>query len=118
MRKRLTEEGVRKLKPTPDKQIDYFDTGLPGLVLRVSYGGTKTWRALYYVNRKPRMHKLGRYPTLKLKPARDVARKFLEDPQRALARSTAGTFQEVAEDFVRRMSKGTSCGRRMKSNGA
>jgi integrase len=106
MRKRLTEEGVRKLKPTPDKQIDYFDTGLPGLVLRVSYGGTKTWRALYYVNRKPRMHKLGRHPTLKLKPARDAARKFLEDPQKALARSAAGTFQEVAEDFVRRHVEG------------
>ena len=56
-KKRLTEEGVRKLKPPPlrtDKngnpcgQIDYFDAGMPGLVLRVNYGGVKVWRALYY----------------------------------------------------------------------
>ena len=49
-RKYLTEDGVRKLKPPPEgKQIDYFDAGMPGLVLRVNYGGRKTWRALYYV---------------------------------------------------------------------
>jgi integrase len=101
-RKRLTEEGVRKLKPTPDKQIDYFDQGLPGLVLRVSYGGAKTWRALYYVNRKPRTHKLGRYPILKLDKAREKARAFLEDPQAALARAATGSFKDIAEDFMRR----------------
>ena len=47
-RKRLTEEGVRKLKPPPKgKQVDYFDAIMPGLVLRMNYGGRKTWRALH-----------------------------------------------------------------------
>jgi hypothetical protein len=47
-RKRLTEEGVAKLKPPPSgKQVDYYETRL---VLRVNYGGAKIWRALYYVN--------------------------------------------------------------------
>ena len=41
-RRRLTEEGVAKLKPPPQgKQIDYYDTHLPGLVLRANYGGAK-----------------------------------------------------------------------------
>lgn len=36
------EEGVAKLKPPVEgQQVDYFDTGMPGLVLRVNYGGVK-----------------------------------------------------------------------------
>src|SRR5664279_3721512 len=101
-KKRLTEEGVKRLQPTPGKQIDYFDQGMPGLVLRVSYGDTKTWRALFYVNHKPKTHKLGRYPVLNLKEAREAARKFLADPQAALNRSQAGSFKDVAEDFMKR----------------
>jgi hypothetical protein len=32
-KKRLTEEGVAKLKPpAAGKQIDYFEAGMPGLV--------------------------------------------------------------------------------------
>jgi len=47
--KRLTEEGVRTLKPTPGKQVSYFDKIVPGLLLRVSWGGAKQWRVLQYV---------------------------------------------------------------------
>lgn len=112
-RKNLTEEGVRKLKPPPEgKQIDYFDAGMPGLVLRVNYGGRKTWRALYYVKGKhkqtgeartePRTRPLGIYPLLKLKEAREAARRFLVDPQKGLAEVDAGSFREVAEDFIKR----------------
>ncbi len=112
-RKYLTEDGVRKLKPPPEgKQIDYFDAGMPGLVLRVNYGGRKTWRALYYVKGRhkqtgrprtePRTHPLGVYPILKLKEAREAARRFLADPQKGLAEAEAGTFREVAEDFIKR----------------
>lgn len=115
-RKRLTEEGVAKLKPPPKgKQVDYYDTITPGLVLRMNYGGAKIWRALYYVKRHgkdgkpvpiPTTYKLGRYPTLKLKGARDKARAFLEDPQKAKAKADAqaatGSFRQVAENFVTR----------------
>jgi integrase len=112
--KRLTEEGVRKLKPPQNgKQIDYFDIGMAGrLVLRVNYGGRKTWRALYYVkgvNKKtgkprtePRTHPLGLYPILNLKQAREKARQFLADPQKALSKAGSGSFKEVAENFVKR----------------
>ena len=90
--KRLTEEGVRKLKPPPiGKQIDFFDQGMPGLVLRVNYGGRKTWRALYYVKgtgkdgtrrTEPRTHPLGLFPITNLKQAREKARRFLDNPQK------------------------------------
>src|SRR5262249_28476693 len=110
--KHLTEEGVGKLKaPAKGKQIDYFDTIMPGLVLRVNYGGAKAWRALYYVKRLdkdgrritlPTTHKLGRYPVLKLKEARDKARQFLADPDAALRKADTGSFREVAENFLKR----------------
>jgi hypothetical protein len=111
-KKRLTEEGVAKLKPpVAGKQLDYFDAGMPGLVLRVNYGGRKTWRALYYVRgigkdgrrrTEPRTHALGLYPILKLKEAREAARKFLADPQKARAQANGGSFKEVAENFIKR----------------
>ena len=41
-RKNLTEEGVAKLKPPAAGQIDYFDALVPGLILRLGYGGSKT----------------------------------------------------------------------------
>ena len=46
-RKRFTKLGIERLKPPPKpQQVDYFDTILPGLLMRVSYGGSKTWRVL------------------------------------------------------------------------
>ena len=111
-KKRLTEEGVAKLKPpATGKQIDYFDAGMPGLVLRLNYGGAKVWRALYYVKRTnkdgkrvtiPTTHKLGRYPHLKLKEAREAARRFLADPQKGLAEADTGSFRDVANNFIKR----------------
>ena len=50
----------------------------------------------------PRTRKLGRYPILTLKEARDQARKFLADPQAALNRAEAGTFKQIAEEFIKR----------------
>jgi integrase len=89
---------------------DIFDKGMPGLVLRMNYGGRKTWRALYYVKKvvndkhrtEPRTHPLGIYPILNLKEAREKARQFLVDPAKALAQSDAGSFGEVAANFIKR----------------
>jgi integrase len=107
LRKRLTEEGVDKLKTPAEGQIDYFDTGQPGLILRLNYGDTKTWLVRHYLRRVrngktvsiPTTHKLGRYPTLTVKEARDKARLF--DPAKAKTQ-TADTFRAVAENFVKR----------------
>ena len=110
-KRRLTEEGVAKLNPPADGQIDYYDAVMPGLVLRVNYGGAKAWRALYYINKTgkngkrittPTTYKLGRYPHLKLKEAREKARQFLADPQQALTKAETGSFRDVAENFIKR----------------
>jgi hypothetical protein len=101
-KKRLTELAVERLKPTPGKQVDYFDSGMPGLVLRVNFGGSKVWRALYYVGGKTHSHSLGKYPVLRVKEARERARLFLQDPQGALNKRKDATFAEVAAEFMAR----------------
>jgi len=48
-KRKFTAKFVEHLKPPPHgKQRDYYDT-MNGLVLRVNYGGRKTWRVLYTV---------------------------------------------------------------------
>jgi integrase len=110
--KKLTEEGVAKLKPPTDRQYESrFDALVPGLILRVNSGGAKVWHALYTkktVNKDGERisiqtsHRLGRYPILSVKQARDAARAFLVDPQKALVQADSGSFREVAENFIKR----------------
>src|SRR3546814_10304133 len=55
---KLTDAFVRNVKPPKQGQVTYFDREL---VLRVSHGGTKTWRAVYYIKGKPSYEPLGHY---------------------------------------------------------
>ena len=120
--KRFTEEGCRRLKPTDGRQVEYFDAGLPGLMLRVSYGGTKTFDCVHYVNQKTKTFKLGRYHAdgadafpdpesgeewprdLTLAGARDAARKFFAKPSAFLNPKGAGlaksSFEAVAKVYL------------------
>jgi integrase len=115
-KKRLTEEGIARLKaPVKGKQIDYYDGVVPGLTLRVNYGGRKTWRVLDYIRtvpksgkrkgqptKTPRMTALGRFPIMGLKQAREAAKAFLIDPEKALAATGGDTFSDIAADYVKR----------------
>ena len=47
MRKALTAAAVERMKPPPRGQIEVFDRGYPGLLLRVSYGGGKAFAMFY-----------------------------------------------------------------------
>jgi len=110
--KRLTEEGVNKLKPPTERQYEnHYDAQVPGLVLRVNSGGSKVWHAQYYTKTSNKdgkrvtiatTHKLGRYPILNVKEAREKARLFLANPHKALTQAASGSFREVAENFVKR----------------
>src|SRR5690348_564080 len=94
----FTDRAVRAL-PFPDKDdkpnaVQYFEWLEDGrsLVLHVSYGGSRTWRALYYEGGKPHSKRIGTYPELPIKDARKAARKF--DTDAALASAKAGTFKD------------------------
>ena len=98
---RFTQQGVSRMKAPPKPQridkIHTIDRGL-ALALRLSYSGSKTWRVLYYVNGKPRTETLGKFPKVSVSEAYKKARKF--DPEQASKKAEAGTFQQVAEDFI------------------
>lgn len=76
-RKTLTANFVQTIKAPKGARIDYWDTKVRGLSLRVSTDGqgttSKTWTLLYRVGGRQRRFKLGSYPVLKLAEARDQA---------------------------------------------
>lgn len=93
----LTKENRLPKKP---KETRYFERQKKGLslMLIVSHSGVLTWHALFYKNGKPRTEKLGTYPAMKVAHARKEAHKF--DPEKANASADAGTFEDVAEQWL------------------
>ena len=114
VKKRLTRNGIEKLRrpSTPQGRIEYRDSEVPGLVLRVNFTGTKSWALYYHVTGVRKRHTLGRYPTLGPKEARDAARLVREDLERGIdpvvkkrqqkesqRSSLANTFDVVIEEY-------------------
>ncbi len=103
----LTIAGVARIKPPKRGQADHFDRGYPGLALRVSYGGAKTWTYFYRLRGKQHRLTLGRYPAMDLGEAREswrVARLAVEkgeDPARARP-TAADSFKAVASEWLQR----------------
>jgi integrase len=90
--------------PRDRKSVEYFDQRMPGLVLRVSGRGTKSWNAIYRHQGRARRLTIGRYPIITLDDARARARDALcavsrgIDPSRV--RADKLTFAELASIFV------------------
>lgn len=105
-RQHLTDLWIKSLRPPPPpQQIDYFDDGrasVRGLILRVSYGDTKTWRVMHYLpSGGSRTFKLGRYPVMTLGQAREAALEFLRDPRKQTEqRAAAETFDDVVKKYL------------------
>jgi integrase len=106
----LTAAAVDRIKPPVKGQDDHFDKGYPGLALRVSYGGRRTW--VYFNRWDGKLHRtrLGTFPSMNLAEAREAwreARKKVEmgiDPGHRKAREadTLDTVARVADDFLKR----------------
>jgi hypothetical protein len=110
-KRRLTEEFLQELRPPETGKVDFYDAGMPGLILRNNYGGRMSWCVLHYVkktdgNGKPKTipttKKIGKWPNLSLKEARQLTKRF--DPQQAAKdardRQASRTFQDVAEHWI------------------
>src|SRR5215211_9318071 len=90
--------------PLGRKSVDYFDRRMPGLVLRVSAGGTKSWNAVYRHHGRARRLTIGRYPVIALDDARARARDALCAVSRGIdpssVRADKLTFADLAAMFV------------------
>src|SRR4051794_14573105 len=115
----LTDRFIQSCKPAPaGKRIDYADSVVPGLVVRVTDRGHKSFalRCRYPSHPdNPTRRALGDYGALSLDDARQKARRWLEligkgiDPKVEEARQKAeaqrrqvNTFSAVAADFLQR----------------
>lgn len=114
----MTEVGVEKLAPQAGKRLEVFDALTPGLAVRVTEGGRKSWSLMYRVagrgdggKRGPlRRMTLGQFPLVRLADARDLARAAYqraeagEDPadaRREEVRQRAEMVVEaICDDFV------------------
>ncbi|SHG37228.1 tyrosine-type recombinase/integrase [Bradyrhizobium erythrophlei] len=99
-----------------EAQTDYFDEERPGLALRVTKAGTKSWTYYFtWGGKRVRMTQgLGTYPATSLARARtlaDQARAALEkgkDPRTALAKPE--TFKAICEEWYEREGKALRTG--------
>src|SRR4051812_37629226 len=82
MRKTPTARQCETLScPAPRRRIDYRDTVVPGLCLRVTATARKTLTLRTRVNRRQVRYAIGSYPLISLADAREQARKILRDNQ-------------------------------------
>ncbi len=122
--KHLTDPGIGKInRAKKGKRVERFDAGVPGLCLRVTDRGVKTW-AVYYkfpgINRKGERALLnqrltiGQWPGIGVAEARDAARVVKDQAKagvnpkeaREAANTAAGdeaadTFGAIAEEYIK-----------------
>ena len=106
----LTDVLLRTLKPKVGRQVEVFDSKVPGLGIRISPGGTKAFVLWYRAGRRGRRLTLGRYPLLSLAEARRRAQEALQsaskggDPaaEKVDARDSydQNLFPAVVDEFI------------------
>jgi len=89
--------------------VEYFDKGYPGLALRLSYGGGKSFVYFYRIGGRLRRMTLGTFPAMTLAEAREAWRgarqdaKTGRDPSQARKHGTGATdFRSVAAQWILR----------------
>jgi integrase len=105
----LTDRFVKHAKAGDLAQADFFDEGTPGLCLRVSSKGRKTWTYLFTDLKRTRARMtLGTYPAISLSSARTLALEAKghaeqgRDPRDVLAARDASalTVAGLAENYL------------------
>jgi hypothetical protein len=76
--KKLTDLFVERVKLPAQGRVEYFDASFPGLALRVTDTGHKSWCAFYRFGGRLRRFTIGRYPPIRPAQARREAQAALE----------------------------------------
>lgn len=112
--RKLTDLFVERAGPPARGRAEYFDASFPGLALRVTDRGVKSWSVFYRLRGRLRRFTIGNYPALKPADARRAAQAALDrvrsgiDPaeeKRARREQRApetDTFAAVLEDYLER----------------
>jgi integrase len=99
-RKKLSQLVVDRVRPPPGGRLEIADTGCPGLTLRVSHTGRRTFTVFWKVGEsRSKRQRRKTLHTDRLDEARDTARRLLDEVgRRGDARSH--TFAEVAKEYL------------------
>ena len=82
---KFTETAIKKLLlPETGKRITYYDTQIPGLCLRVTHTGIKTYLVYKKINGKPERFSIGTSPSVLLTQARAEAQSLLGEIARGV----------------------------------
>lgn len=114
--KKLSAQFVQRVRPPESGRVDYWDTQVSGLGLRVSKTGRKTWNFMYRWAGEQIREKVGTYPTLSLGEARKAAgeiKKQVEsgiDPKeharkRLAMYSPEQRLNKIVEEFIGKYAK-------------
>src|SRR3954452_25184077 len=68
--KKLTDLFVERVKPPTRGRLEYFDASFPGLALRITSNGGKSWSMFYRFGGRLRRFTIGAYPAVKAAQAR------------------------------------------------
>jgi integrase len=106
LKRRLTELGVRKLKPKSAAYV-VWDTLQRGLAIRIQPTGARAWKGIYSRHGRPRWLHLGDAGAIGLADARTLAAEAMlavakgQDPAaERRAERGAGTFAELAARYL------------------
>ena len=112
--KKLTDLFVERVKPPASGRAEYFDAAFPGLALRVTQKGGKSWSVFYRISGRLRRFTIGDARSIKPAQARREASTALErvrqgfDPadekraRRDVPSPDTETFGAVAQDYLDR----------------
>jgi integrase len=108
----LTARFVDSINPTQGKRLEYFDEEVPGLALRVTEHGVKSWTILYRHRSRLRRLTLGSAAVISLAKARERARDELYAARKGADPATdkqagrkADTIGDLAELYVEKWAK-------------
>ncbi|MFU1519407.1 tyrosine-type recombinase/integrase [Vreelandella alkaliphila] len=111
----FTKKAIDSLEPPPQgKRATYTDTKIPGLELRVTAAGTKTFSCQRWVKSagRPERVTLGRYPAMTIEQARRKAMQIVSaiaegDNPAAIRRQVRGepTLAELFNDYLEKHAK-------------
>jgi len=93
----LTAQTVKSIKPTQGRRVEYIDSIVPGLALRVTPAGSKSWTVRYRHRTRMRRMTLGSVDVLSLAKARERARDELHAASKGADPATAKQAGRKAE---------------------
>ncbi len=75
--KYLTDPGIGKMNRAPEgRRIERFDAGAPGLALRITDRGVKSWSVYYRLDGKHQRLTIGAWPGVGVAEAREQGREI------------------------------------------